>query len=70
VVAAAAVQHSNGSLETALNWIFANQVSTDDLDDDISSEPLKMVMIVRTDLKMSSGKVAAQCVHAAVISCH
>ena len=31
-----------------------------------SSEPLKMVLVVRTDLNMSPGKIAAQCVHAAL----
>lgn len=28
--------------------------------------PYKMVLVVRTDLKMTSGKIAAQCCHAAV----
>ena len=28
------------------------------------TEPVKMVMVVRTDLKMGNGKVAAQCCHA------
>jgi hypothetical protein len=29
-------------------------------------EPYKLVLAVRTDLRMSTGKVAAQCVHAAL----
>jgi hypothetical protein len=32
----------------------------------LQNEPLKLVMIVRTDLKMGKGKIAAQCCHAAV----
>jgi PTH2 family peptidyl-tRNA hydrolase len=31
-----------------------------------SSGPLKMVLVVRMDLNMSPGKIAAQCVHAAL----
>lgn len=30
------------------------------------AEACKLVLIVRTDLRMSTGKVAAQCVHAAL----
>lgn len=33
-----------------------------------SSEEMKMVLVVRKDLKMGAGKVAAQCAHAAVAS--
>lgn len=31
------------------------------------SEPMQMSLIVRSDLKMSTGKVGAQCAHAAVM---
>ena len=41
----------------------------DDLDFSILSEELKMVLCVRTDLKMTPGKIAAQCVHAALGAC-
>ena len=33
---------------------------------DMKDEELKMVLLVRTDLKMGKGKIAAQCCHAAV----
>lgn len=33
------------------------------------SEPMQMSLIVRSDLKMSPGKIGAQCAHAAVICC-
>ena len=34
--------------------------------DDTYDEDSKLVLLVRTDLKMGKGKVAAQCAHAAV----
>ncbi|XP_074642776.1 peptidyl-tRNA hydrolase 2, mitochondrial-like isoform X2 [Tubulanus polymorphus] len=36
---------------------------------DVASGEYKMVIVVRTDLKMGKGKVAAQCSHAAVNCC-
>ena len=36
----------------------------DDGDEDDMGEPLKMVLVVRTDLDMGKGKIAAQCGHA------
>ena len=38
----------------------------DDDSDDDGEEPCKMVLCVRQDLKMRGGKIAAQCVHAAL----
>lgn len=40
--------------------------SDDEVDDEDTGEPLKMVLVVRSDLKMGKGKIAAQCCHAAV----
>ena len=48
----------------------SDEVSVGDGSDDAAyecaDEPHKMVMVVRMDLKMGKGKVAAQCCHAAV----
>ncbi len=38
----------------------------DDDNDDDDEEPLKMMLVVRQDLKMGKGKACAQCGHAAV----
>ena len=40
--------------------------SEDDSGSDDGSEPLKMVLVIRTDLGMKKGKICAQCCHAAV----
>lgn len=32
----------------------------------LKEEPMKMILLIRNDLQMSKGKVAAQCAHAAV----
>merc|ERR1712136_702535 len=34
----------------------------------IGLQPYKMVLVVRSDLKMTTGKIAAQCSHAAITS--
>ena len=61
----------NRTIEEAVNWILENKkISPEDVDSsDTENEidfSLKMVMVVRTDLGMSAGKIAAQCVHAAL----
>lgn len=33
----------------------------------VTSDPLKMVLVVRGDLKMGKGKTAAQCAHASIL---
>lgn len=38
----------------------------EDEDEEDYGEPLKMILVVRQDLKMGKGKIAAQCCHAAV----
>lgn len=50
------------TLEEMINWILvaSNQ------EQGVLSERLKMVLVVRMDLGMSPGKVASQCVHAAL----
>eukprot|EP01114_Cavostelium_apophysatum_P020176 TRINITY_DN6695_c0_g1_i2.p1 TRINITY_DN6695_c0_g1~~TRINITY_DN6695_c0_g1_i2.p1 ORF type:complete len:208 (-),score=19.89 TRINITY_DN6695_c0_g1_i2:61-609(-) len=40
-----------------------NSDSEDDSDDDEPSEPYKMILVVRTDLKMTKGKIASQVGH-------
>ena len=64
-----AVGSNPSSLDEALSWIVAHQESAADEDFEEASddeEEMKMVLVVRSDLKMSPGKVAAQCVHAAL----
>lgn len=38
-------------------------------DFEVELEEMKMVLVVRSDLKMTTGKIAAQCVHAALGAC-
>jgi PTH2 family peptidyl-tRNA hydrolase len=68
-------QVPSGSLEDALGVIFMmtdeDFSSTANISSSLATsarvlEPLKMVLVVRSDLQMSPGKVAAQCVHAAL----
>lgn len=44
----------------------APQKSSDRKSNSIDNEELKMVIVIRTDLKMEKGKMAAQCCHSAV----
>ena len=70
---AAAMQQSFlTSTEERVEWILSNIDTGDELerstlqqqqDDD---EEFKMVILIRSDLAMSPGKVASQCVHAAL----
>lgn len=71
-----------GTLDDAVNWMLGqnNPVSTNDGNDfSVSTGPqsllfntysgsssCKLILVVRTDLQMSTGKIAAQCVHAAL----
>ena len=65
------MQICNDNVEAAINWIVEhgleieqNASSRESSDFVFVNEDLKMVCLVRADLEMSSGKVAAQCVHA------
>ena len=59
---------NNDTLEAAVEWLFVNNDSSDAMNEEYEmiQEELKMVMVVRSDLGMSAGKVASQCVHAAL----
>ena len=59
--------------ESAINFILSmpedggedeDEDEDEDVDEDV--EPMKMIICIRTDLKMTPGKVAAQSVHAAL----
>lgn len=69
------------SFEGAMDWLFAANSSNNnnhiisgmhsidnngDDDEEEEIEEYKVVLVIRADLKMSPGKVAAQCVHAAL----
>ena len=55
------------NVELAINWILSqtegDEVASDEADDN-NFAPMKMIIVVRTDLKMTPGKVAAQACHA------
>jgi len=44
------------------------ELVTGDFNDEYSSGECKLVLVVRTDLKMGKGKTAAQCCHASVMA--
>ena len=58
---------THGNLEDTINWIltFGGDASFS-VDPPSQQESLKLVLVVRSDLQMSAGKMAAQCVHAAL----
>mmetsp|Transcript_8502 Transcript_8502/g.8442 ORF Transcript_8502/g.8442 Transcript_8502/m.8442 type:complete len:177 (+) Transcript_8502:207-737(+) len=60
----------NDTVEAAVNWLFENnslEDSTNNNEDfEVVNEEMKMVMIVRSDLSMTAGKIVAQCIHAAL----
>ena len=62
---------NNDTLEAAVEWLFVNNdgngaMTGEEEEYEMIQEELKMVMVVRSDLGMSAGKVASQCVHAAL----
>ena len=57
---------STGSLEEAVTWLLEGGPTRIPINDGEIHGPTKLVIVVRMDLKMTTGKVAAQCVHAAL----
>lgn len=54
---------SNDSVDAAIEWIVQGSDTHQNASESLT---VKMVLVVRSDLGMSAGKVAAQCVHAAL----
>jgi hypothetical protein len=64
-----AVEQSGGgkTLDELVTWMFENQgVYSPTVPSGELNEGHKMVIVVRSDLGMSTGKIAAQCVHGAL----
>lgn len=53
------------SLDDIVTWIFENQGNYSPASHRIGGA-YKLMLVVRSDLNMSTGKIAAQCVHAAL----
>jgi peptidyl-tRNA hydrolase, PTH2 family len=62
----------HGTVEDAINWIFNHNESGLSEIGFIETvhEDMKLVLVVRSDLQMTPGKMAAQCVHAALAVAH
>lgn len=80
-IARIAIQNNqNGTIDDAINWILSSSENIEDQSNNNNNnsnsdnnsnnmnyqENLKLVLVVRSDLQMTSGKMAAQCVHAAL----
>lgn len=61
-------QCNTGNIEDVINWIlcYAAESENEVTNDSTCQESMKLVLVVRADLQMTPGKVAAQCVHAAL----